>query len=178
MRRKFCPKFPLPFWPTERNTLKASLSYRVDKMMWYTDDNSVIISKSFAISLVFTFLDPAAVEKKTPFVLPSLSYRFWLSWIQTMRIGDRVFSLLNGLEVHCVYKQGCSPESAVQLRVREKRSSQETRLLCNIGALSPFSWRRQWHPTPVLLPGKSHGRRSLVGCSPWGRTESDMTEAT
>ena len=27
----------------------------------------------------------------------------------------------------------------------------------------------QWHPTPVLLPGKSHGRRSLVGCSPWGR---------
>ena len=36
--------------------------------------------------------------------------------------------------------------------------------------------RRQWHPTPVLLPGKSHGRRSLVGCSPWGRKESDMTE--
>ena len=29
--------------------------------------------------------------------------------------------------------------------------------------------RRQWHPTPVLLPGKYHGRRSLVGCSPWGR---------
>ena len=29
-------------------------------------------------------------------------------------------------------------------------------------------WRRQWHPTPVLLPGKSHGWRSLVGCSPWG----------
>ena len=29
------------------------------------------------------------------------------------------------------------------------------------------SWRRQWHPTPVLLPGKSHGWRSLVGCSPW-----------
>ena len=33
----------------------------------------------------------------------------------------------------------------------------------------PLGWRRQWHPTPVLLPGKSHGRRSLVGCSPWGR---------
>ena len=31
-------------------------------------------------------------------------------------------------------------------------------------------------PPPVLLPGKSHGRRSLVGCSPWGREESDMTE--
>ena len=36
--------------------------------------------------------------------------------------------------------------------------------------------RRQWHPTPVLLPGKSHGRRSSVGCSPWGREESDTTE--
>ena len=36
--------------------------------------------------------------------------------------------------------------------------------------------RRQWHPTPVLLPGKSHGRRSLVGCSSWGCEESDMTE--
>ena len=36
--------------------------------------------------------------------------------------------------------------------------------------------RKQWHPTPVLLPGKSHGRRSLVGCSPWGREESDTTE--
>ena len=34
----------------------------------------------------------------------------------------------------------------------------------------------QWHPTPVLLPAKSHGRRSLVGCSPWGHKESDTTE--
>ena len=37
-------------------------------------------------------------------------------------------------------------------------------------------WRRQWHPTPVLLPGKSHGWRSLVGCSPWDREESDTTK--
>ena len=36
-------------------------------------------------------------------------------------------------------------------------------------------WRRQWQPTPVLLPVKSHGWRSLVGCSPWGRKESDTT---
>ena len=34
----------------------------------------------------------------------------------------------------------------------------------------------QWYPTPVLLPGKSHGWRSLEGCSPWGRKESDTTE--
>ena len=36
--------------------------------------------------------------------------------------------------------------------------------------------RRQWHPTPVLLPGKSHGWRRLVGCSPWGHEELDTTE--
>ena len=37
-------------------------------------------------------------------------------------------------------------------------------------------WRRHWRPTPVLLPGKSRGQRSLVGCSPWGREELDTTE--
>ena len=41
---------------------------------------------------------------------------------------------------------------------------------------SAYSWRRQWQPTPVLLPGKSHGQRSLVDCSPWGHEESDTTE--
>ena len=35
---------------------------------------------------------------------------------------------------------------------------------------------RQWQPTPVQLPGKSHGRRSLIGCNPWGLEESDTTE--
>ena len=42
--------------------------------------------------------------------------------------------------------------------------------------LDYLRWRRQWQPTPVLLPGKSHGWRRLVGCSPWGREESDTTE--
>ena len=37
-------------------------------------------------------------------------------------------------------------------------------------------WTRKWQPTPVFLPGKSHGQRSLVGYSPWGYKESDMTE--
>ena len=47
---------------------------------------------------------------------------------------------------------------------------------CWIWFTSICWWRRRWHPTPGLLPGKSHGRRSLVGCSPWGRWESDTTE--
>ena len=39
-------------------------------------------------------------------------------------------------------------------------------------------WRRKWQPTPVFLPGESQGWGSLVGCCPWGRTESAMSEAT
>ena len=41
-----------------------------------------------------------------------------------------------------------------------------------------ISWRRAWQPIPVFLPGESHGQRILVGYSPWGRKELDMTEAT
>ena len=54
----------------------------------------------------------------------------------------------------------------------------ETKLSWNIFLMSFVLslWRRQWHPTPVLLPGKPHGRRSLVGCSPWGHKESNTTE--
>ena len=50
---------------------------------------------------------------------------------------------------------------------------QETRVW-SLGQEDP--WRRKWQPTPVLLPGESHGGRSLVGYSPWGHKESDMTE--
>ena len=52
-------------------------------------------------------------------------------------------------------------ESIIQSEVSQKEKD-KYHILTHI-------WRRQWHPTPVLLPGKSHGRRSLVGCSPWGR---------
>ena len=53
---------------------------------------------------------------------------------------------------------------------------------CNVGDpgsipwVGKIPWRRKWQPTPVLMPGKSHGLRSLVGYSPWGCKESDMTE--
>ena len=46
----------------------------------------------------------------------------------------------------------------------------------NVRGLGSIPWRRKWQPTPVLLPGESHGGRSLVGYSPWGRKESDLTE--
>ena len=40
-----------------------------------------------------------------------------------------------------------------------------------------ISWRREWQPTPVFLPGESHGQRTLVGYSPWGHKKLDMIES-
>ena len=70
------------------------------------------------------------------------------------------------------------------LKLMSIKSVMPSNLSYPLPSLSPPSFnlsqyqgrRRQWHPTPVLLPGKSHGWRSLVGCSPWGREELDMTE--
>ena len=61
----------------------------------------------------------------------------------------------------------------VEQNFHQAKAEEEEGLL---GMLLITSRRRQWHPTPALLPGKSHGWRSLVGCSPRGREESDTTE--
>ena len=62
-------------------------------------------------------------------------------------------------------------------------SEKESACQCNISKRPRFDpwvgkmpWRRKGQPTPVFLPGKSHAQRSLVGYSPWGCKESDMTE--
>ena len=51
---------------------------------------------------------------------------------------------------------------------------------CRISGFNPWvgkiPWRRKWQPTPVFLPGESHGQRRLAGYSPWGHKESDTTE--
>ena len=53
-------------------------------------------------------------------------------------------------------------------------------LQCRIPGFDPWvgkiPWRRAWQPTPVFLPGESHGQRNLAGYSPWGHKELDMTE--
>ena len=71
--------------------------------------------------------------------------------VKIIGLGNLVF--MSPQELHCCH---CIP----------------SRILPNHAIL----WTRQWHPTPALLPGKSHGWRSLVGCSPWGHSESDATE--
>ena len=67
--------------------------------------------------------------------------------------------------------------SLVAQTVNRLPAMRETRVQSRVQSwVGEIPWRRQWQPTPVLLPGKSHGRRSLVGYSSWGRKESDMTE--
>ena len=65
----------------------------------------------------------------------------------------------------------CGPQSKGSLRVGQDSAT-------SLSLFTFMHWRRKWQPTPVFLPGESQGRHSLVGCHLWGRTESDMTEAT
>ena len=57
-----------------------------------------------------------------------------------------------------------------------KESTCDVGDLGSIPGLGRFSWRREWQPTPVFLPGEFHWQRSLVDYSPWGHKESDTTE--
>ena len=59
------------------------------------------------------------------------------------------------------------------LTVKRLLTMQETQVR---SLVRKILWKRKWQPTPVLLPGKYHGQRSLVGYSPWGHKESDTTE--
>ena len=65
---------------------------------------------------------------------------------------------------------------SVFIPVPKKGNAKECSNYRTIALISHASRRRQWQPTPVLLPGKSHGWRSLVGCTSWGRYKSDTTE--
>ena len=65
---------------------------------------------------------------------------------------------------------------ALSWEVKRKAMPKNAQTTSQLHSSHMLARRRQWHPTPVLLLGKSHGWRSLVGCSPWGRYESDTTE--
>ena len=65
--------------------------------------------------------------------------------------------------------------SLVALRLRICLPVQETRVQ---SLVRKIPWKRKWQPTPVFLPGTSHGQKSLAGYSPWGHKELDATEVT
>ena len=93
------------------------------------------------------------------------------------RIGSNLIDLLivevslgtlHRLFTFCSWQPACVKRCAVHFWWNKNTQSLPTTL--------EIFWRRQWHPTPVLLPGKSHGWRSLEGCSPWSRWGSDTTK--
>ena len=73
-----------------------------------------------------------------------------------------------------------APETRPPIRVNFQRSSRSASCMAagpvDLSSATLVTRRRRWHPSPVLLPGESHGQRSLVGCSPWGREGSDTNE--
>ena len=68
---------------------------------------------------------------------------------------------------------------SVFIPIPKEGNAKECSNYCTIALISRASMRRrQWHPTPVFLPGKSHAQRSMLGWCPWGRTELNTAEAT
>ena len=113
-----------------------------------------------------------------------LIYRMCSEWYQTLpkcslRISSSIWIWLEDYFGYFLMFWVCGQEDeAVPRELFRDRFLQLTH--CTARGEIAIHWddiqRRGWHPTPVLLPGKSHGPRSLVGCSPWGREESDTTE--
>ena len=87
-------------------------------------------------------------------------------------------TLNTSLCVRCYYLHSTDEEGASQVVVQCDESTCNAGDMGSIPGLGRIPWRRTYQPTPVFLPGKFHGQRSLVGNSPWGRKESDTTEHT
>ena len=102
----------------------------------------------------------------------------WLLWLWDTGVGPEP---VGGLQVLLREVEGRHADTILKMW-RTQRGPELPRvssrfLRCKLGLIcAKVYWRRQWHPTPALLPGKSHGRRSLVGRSPWGRWKSDKTQ--
>ena len=88
----------------------------------------------------------------------------------------RGFGIVYKAEVDVFLELSCFFDDSMARRTSLKKKSMRYSYAGKLPKSNVTRGRRQWHPTSVLLPGKPHGRRSLVGCSPWGREESDMSE--
>ena len=78
-----------------------------------------------------------------------------------------------------VFGDGCAESGVSQVALAVKNLPANARDVIDTGSipgLGRFPWRRAWQPATVFLPRESHGQRSLVGYSPWGHKESDMTK--
>ena len=95
--------------------------------------------------------------------------------------GSPSFSGFGASKPPCsTYPTGLTCLTRLSLTLSQLPMQLRTCLQCRRPGFDPWvrkiPWRRKWQPTPVFLPGESHGQRSLAGYSPWGRKESDTTE--
>ena len=83
-------------------------------------------------------------------------------------------------QVSCLQGEGRRRHFTLSKAIPSQLSWQKICLQCRRPGFDSWArkipWRREWQPIPVFLPGESHGQRSLVGCGPQGRKESDTTE--
>ena len=131
---------------------------------------------SFWICFVFNFpswatLSPLSNPRKSGclvlFLCPLESRQMIL--FKSEQITSKNFKGAHDYIYNCgkVYKSKNTVDSRVCLQCRRLQVDPWVRKI---------PWRREWQPTPVFLPGEFHGQRRLVGCSPWGHMELDMTE--
>ena len=100
-------------------------------------------------------------------------------WIRSEKV-DQLFSLVFPPLSSSFLFLGFIPPFLPYFRLPWWLQQERICLQCGRPGFDPWvgkiPWRRAWQPTPVFLPGESHGQRSLVGCSPWGCKESDTTQ--
>ena len=125
----------------------------------------------------------------TPVLLPGKSHG-WRSLVGFSPWGCEESDMTERLHFHfhALEKEMATHSSVVAWQIPWMEVPGRLKSMRSVGvgndwatSLSLFTfmhWRRKWQPTPLLLPGESRGRGSLVGCRLWGRTESDTTEAT
>ena len=108
-------------------------------------------------------------------ISPSNAYSglisFGIDWLDLLAVQGTLKSLLqhHSSKASILRYSAFFWVSLVAQRLKRLPGMQET-------WVGKIPWRRKWQPTPALLPGESHGGRSLVGYSPWSRKESDTTE--
>ena len=160
------------------------ISQEADQVVWYSHlfqnfPQFIVIHtvKGFGIvnkAEIYVFLELSCFQTKaeTQSQTEGIEPNVQPEWRSCLLSGKGLWNGAKFLDNH-LKSPGQNAESkktalAVVLSDLKKVSAQGKQRWKFVGFNSGL-WRRQWHPTPVLLPGKFHGWRSLVGCSPWGR---------
>ena len=139
------------------------------------------------LSCVWLFVIPGTVAHQAPVSMRFSRQEYWSGLpfpsprnehtsLASPALGGRFFTTSTTWEALRVPWEPLKQTHTLGCRLWGSQSW--TRLTWFSSSSSIRCWRRQWQPPPVLLSGKSHGRRSLVGCSPWGRKKLNTTEVT